>query len=63
MLEAVAFTYSLLATYVLCSAERNHRRQTRHARPLLNAGWLLMSMSFALSALLFGVAAWKYLTA
>lgn len=59
MLEAVAFTYSLLATFILCSAERNHRSQRKHARILVGFGTVIMSLSFALSALLFGLAAWR----
>lgn len=54
MLEFAAFTYTLLAGFVLSSARRNERERRPHAARLVMAGWVLMSMSFALSLMLLG---------
>lgn len=54
MLEFTAFTYTLLASFVLSSATRNRRERRPHAARLVMAGWVLMSMSFALAAMLLG---------
>ena len=63
MLEFAAFSYTLLASFILSSADRN-RRQRRPHQPLLKlAGIVLMAMSFTLAALLLGTAGYVLLTA
>ncbi len=54
MLEFTAFTYTLLASFVLSSARRNERARRPHAARLVMAGWVLLSMSFALALMLSG---------
>ncbi|SFS06107.1 hypothetical protein [Sphingomonas jatrophae] len=61
MLEAVAVTYTFIASFVLASAERNRRQQRPHARQLEFFGRLLMALSLTLSVLLGGWAAWSRL--
>ena len=62
MLEFTAFTYTLLASFVLSSAGRNRRDRRPHAAKLVMAGWVLMSMSFALALMLLGWAIFLLLT-
>ena len=54
MLEFTTFAYTLLASFVLSSARRNQRLRRPHAARLVMAGWVLMSMSFALALMLLG---------
>jgi hypothetical protein len=62
MLEFAAFTYTLLAGFILSSADRN-RRQSRPHHPVLKLfGIVLMAMSFTLAALLIGLAAYMLAT-
>lgn len=61
MFEFAAFTYTLLASFVLTSAGRNRRARRPHAPVLMLAGTVLMALSFTLSALLLGTAAWRAL--
>jgi len=60
MFEAAAFAYSLLATFILCSAERNRRQQRGHTVALERFGIALMAFSFTAAALLFAWAGLLY---
>lgn len=53
MLEAVAFTYTLLASFILSSTERNRRQARPNAHCLEFFARLLMALSLT-SAVLFG---------
>jgi ABC-type Na+ efflux pump permease subunit len=53
MIEFTAFTYTLLASFILSSAGRNRRDSRPHQPVLKLAGIVLMAMSFTLAALLF----------
>ena len=59
MLEFTAFTYTLLASFVLTSAGRNQRQQRPHAPLLVLGGTVLMAMSFTLAMLLLCTAAYR----
>jgi len=62
MFEIAAFTYGLLASFIMSSASANRRHSRPHAPLLVMAGWCLMAMSFTLAALLGGLAIWDALT-
>jgi len=53
MIEAVAFAYSLMATFILCSAERNRRSARGHAIAIERFGLVLMGFSFTAALLMF----------
>ena len=61
MLEAIAVSYTFLASFVLASAERNHRQQRPHARQLEFFARALMALSLTLGTLLGGWAVWHRL--
>jgi ABC-type Na+ efflux pump permease subunit len=59
VLAGVALAYSFLVTFVISCADRN-RRANRAGTPMLRlVGWCLMSGSFAMAALLFGLVAMR----
>ena len=62
MLEFAAFTYTLLASFVLSSADRNCRQARPHQPMLKLVGIVLMTMSLTLAMLLFATAAYMVLT-
>lgn len=57
MLEAVVFTYGMLASFVLSGATRNAKARRANPRMLQYVGYVLMSFSAALGILLLGYAA------
>lgn len=58
MLEFAALTYTLLASFILSSADRNARQARPHQPMLKLVGIVLMAMSLTLAALLFATAAY-----
>ena len=52
MLEFAAFTYTMLASFVLTSADRNRRAQRPNHNMLEIVGWGLAALSIALSVLM-----------
>lgn len=61
MFEAAAFTYSLLAGFILSSAARNKRQQRPHSRLIVIFGSGLMSLSLTFGVLMLGWALWQAL--
>ncbi len=57
MLEVLAFSCSLLLSFVLTGVERNHRRRRPHAPVLVHAGYALVGLLGASAILLTGYAA------
>ncbi len=57
MLEVLAFSCSLLLSFVLTGVERNHRQRRPHAPILLYAGYALVGLLGASATLLTGYAA------
>ncbi|MBV9842386.1 MAG: hypothetical protein JOY99_12800 [Sphingomonadaceae bacterium] len=62
MFEVAAFTYTLLAGFILSSAGRNRREQRPHHPTLKLFGIVMMAMSFTLAALLVALAAYMAVT-
>ena len=62
MLEFAAFSYTLLAGFILSSANRNRRQRRPHPPMLKLVGFVLMSTSLTLAALLFAAAGYMVLT-
>lgn len=58
MFEFAAFTYGLLASYVLASIGNNSRAERPNPRILTLFGWGLMAFSLTLALLLGGYAAY-----
>ena len=56
MIEFAAFSYTLLAGFILSSANRNRRQRRPHPPMLKLFGVVLMAMSFTLAALLVATA-------
>jgi hypothetical protein len=61
MLDIAAFTYTLLAGFVLTTAGRNHRACRPNAPMLELGGTVLMAMSFTLAALMIATVAYRML--
>lgn len=61
MLEALAFSYGLLLSFVFAGAERNHRAQRAHAPMLVYIGYVLCGSLAATSVGLLGWAGAKAL--
>ena len=61
MLEAVAFTYTFIASFVLASAGRNQRARRPHGQHLVFVGRLLMALSLTSAILFGGYAIWQRL--
>ena len=59
MLAGVALAYSFLVTFVISCARRNHRANRPGAPMIRLVGWTLMSGSFAMAGLLFGLVAMR----
>ncbi len=57
MLEAVVFTYGMLASVVLSGATRNAKARRANPRMLQYVGYVLMGFSAALGVMLLGYAA------
>ena len=53
MLEFAALTYTMLASFIFSSADRNRRAARPNHRMVEHVGWALVALSLAL-ALLFG---------
>lgn len=62
MLELAAFTYTLLAGFILSSAGRNRRDRRPHHPILRLFGIVMMAMSFTLAGLLLGLATYVAVT-
>lgn len=58
MFEFVAFTYGLLASFILASIARNQKENRANPPIVTMLGWSLMSMSLTLSLLLASWALW-----
>ena len=60
MLEALVFSYGLLASFVMAGVERNHRERRSHSRVLTYAGYVLCGtltgLALALTGWLVGTA-------
>lgn len=54
MLEFAAFTYTMLASFILSSADRNHRQRRPNHRMIELVGWTLAALSFTLALLMGG---------
>lgn len=59
MFEFAAFTYGLLASFVLASIRNNRRDARENPRIVTLFGWGLMAFSLTLSVMLAGYAAWS----
>ena len=59
MFEFAAFTYGVLASFVLASISNNKRAERSNPRILTLFGWGLMAFSTTLSLLLTGLAAYR----
>jgi len=59
MFEFAAFTYGVLASFVLASFSNNKRAERSNPRILTLFGWGLMAFSMTLSLLLTGWLAYK----
>lgn len=59
MFEFAAFTYGVLASFVLASISNNKRANRDNPRIVTLFGWGLMAFSLTLSLLLSGYVAWK----
>ncbi|MBN2972625.1 hypothetical protein JW805_11420 [Roseomonas aeriglobus] len=57
MLEVLAFSCSLLLSFVMTGVERNHRQRRPHHPMLVHAGYALVGLLAASSLLLTGYAA------
>ena len=57
MLEALVFSYGLLASFVMSGVERNHRARRSHPPVLLYAGYVLCGTLAGLTIALAGYAA------
>ncbi|HEV2567395.1 hypothetical protein [Sphingomonas sp.] len=59
MFEFAAFTYGVLASFVLASISNNTRAERANPRILTMFGWCLMAFSLTLSLLLTGFVAYR----
>ena len=59
MFEFAAFTYGVLASFVLASISNNTRAERSNPRILTMFGWCLMAFSSTLSLLLTGLLAYR----
>jgi Mn2+/Fe2+ NRAMP family transporter len=59
MFEFAAFTYGVLASFVLASITNNTRAERSNPRILTMFGWCLMAFSVTLSLLLTGLVAYR----
>jgi uncharacterized membrane protein len=59
MFEFAAFTYGVLASFVLASIRNNKRSERSNPRILTMFGWCLMAFSLTLSLLLTGFLAYR----
>lgn len=59
MFEVAAFTYGVLASFVLASISNNKRAERRDPAILTMFGWCLMAFSLTLSVLLTGLVAYR----
>lgn len=58
MFEFAAFTYGLLASFILASIARNKKENRANPPIVTMLGWGMMSMSLTFSLLLAGWALW-----
>ena len=59
MFEFAAFTYGVLASFVLASISNNTKAERSNPRILTMFGWCLMAFSLTLSLLLTGFIAYR----
>ena len=59
MFEIAAFTYGVLASFILASISNNKRASRANPRIVTLFGWGLMAFSMTLSLLLSGWLAWQ----
>lgn len=59
MFEVAAFTYGVLASFVLASIANNKKAERADPRILTMFGWMLMAFSSTLAVLLTGWVAWQ----
>ena len=59
MFEFAAFTYGVLASFVLASITNNTRAERSNPHILTMLGWCLMAFSMTLSLLLAGFVAYR----
>jgi hypothetical protein len=62
MFEVAAFTYGMLASFVLASISNNQKAQRDHPKLLTMFGWTLMAFSLTLSLLLSGWLAYQIMS-